>query len=236
MGRPDGDDDAAPSGGDAGDDDSPDDCGLPTVQAAGLPATDGSTRVVGVLLAAGSSRRFGCRNKLLADCGDAPIVARAVRALTDADLAGVVAVVGHEADRVAAALPDGVDVVENEAHASGQASSLRAGVAAARDRGADAVVVALGDMPYVAPATTRALVTAHEAGVGSALAAAHHGERGNPVLFDRRHFDVLTDVDGDVGGRDVLLGADDAALVDVPDSGVRRDIDRPTDVPEGGTT
>lgn len=235
MGRRDGDDAGAPPARDA-DPDPDDGSDLPTVQAAGLPATDGSTRVVGVLLAAGSSERFGGRNKLLADCGGEPIVRRAVRALAGADLDGVVAVVGHEADRVAAALPDSVDVLENEDYDTGQASSLRIGVAAARERGADAVVVALGDMPYVAPATTRALVTAHEAGVGSALAAAHRGQRGNPVLFDRRHFDVLAAVDGDVGGRDVLLGAGDAALVDVPDPGVRRDIDRPTDIPEGGTT
>ena len=61
------------------------------------------------------------------------------------------------------------------------------------------------------------------------LAAAHDGRRGNPVLFDRRFFDDLTRVDGDIGGREILLESDASACVDVPDGGVRRDIDEPED-------
>jgi molybdenum cofactor cytidylyltransferase len=85
-------------------------------------------------------------------------------------------------------------------------------------------------MPDVAPATVETLVAAYAAGVGAALAAAFEGERGNPVLFDRRFFDALTDVTGDVGGRQLLLESDESALVAVADSGVRRDVDIPEDL------
>lgn len=198
-----------------------------------LPADD-PPRVAGVVLAAGTSSRYGDRNKLLESAdSDEPLVRIATRTLLDAGVDPVVVVVGHEADRVAAAVADlPVETVENEAFRAGQSTSVRVGVdaVAAHEPAVDAVIVALGDMPFVAPDTVRALVAAYAAGVGDALAPAYEGRRGNPVLFDRRFFPALTDVDGDVGGRAILLGSDDAALVAVDDPGVRRDVDEPGDV------
>ncbi|PAU84361.1 UDP-N-acetylglucosamine pyrophosphorylase [Halorubrum salipaludis] len=195
-------------------------------------------RVGGVLLAAGTSSRFGDANKLLATVDGEPIVRRAARTLAAAGLARIVAVVGHEAPRVRAALSDlPIETVENDAYAAGQSASLRAGIEALSggsgdEPAVDAAVVALGDMPFVEPATIETLVAAYAAGAGDALAAAHDGERGNPVLFDARFFDRLTAVDGDVGGRAILLGSDASALVAVDDPGVRRDVDRPRDLPD----
>jgi molybdenum cofactor cytidylyltransferase len=191
-------------------------------------ASGESASVAGVLLAAGTSDRYGDRNKLLATHDGDPLVREVARTLLAAPVAPVVVVVGHDADRVSAAL-DGFDLelVHNDAYTTGQASSVRAGVRAVRDR-ADAAVVALGDMPFVAPETVARLVDAYAAGAGDALAAAHDGRRGNPVCFDRRFFDALTDVTGDVGGRSILL--DNGTLVDTGDPGVRRDVDRPADL------
>ncbi|PSQ29418.1 nucleotidyltransferase family protein [Halobacteriales archaeon QS_9_67_15] len=194
-------------------------------------------RVAGVLLAAGTSSRFGEANKLLATRDGDPLVRHAARTLLDAGVDPVVVVVGHEADRVVDAL-DGLDVtfVRNPDYRQGQTTSVRAGIDAVRDRGdahdaPDAAVVALGDMPFVDPETIGTLVVAYAAGVGDALAAAYEGTRGNPVLFDRRFFGDLTDVSGDVGGRAILLESDDSARVAVSDSGVRRDVDERSDLP-----
>jgi molybdenum cofactor cytidylyltransferase len=197
----------------------------------GSTPTRAPARVAGVLLAAGTSSRFGEANKLLSTLDGEPLVWHAARTLLSASVAPVVVVVGHEADRVIDAL-DGLDVefVRNDDYVDGQSTSVRAGIGALDDHDTDAAVVALGDMPFVDPETVRTLVSAYEAGIGDALAAAHDGERGNPVLFDRRFFDALTRVDGDVGGRAILLESDRSACVDVPDSGVRHDIDEPADL------
>jgi molybdenum cofactor cytidylyltransferase len=190
-----------------------------------------SARIAGVLLAAGTSSRYGDENKLLAELDGEPLVRHAARTLLAASVDPVVVVVGHEADRVIDALDDlDVEFVRNDDYDEGQSTSVRAGIGAVADRGVDAAVVALGDMPFVDPETVGALASAYEAGIGDALAAAHDGERGNPVLFDRRFFDALTRVDGDIGGRRILLESDASACVDVPDSGVRRDIDEPGDI------
>lgn len=188
-------------------------------------------RVVGVLLAAGTSTRFGDRNKLLADLDGEPLVRHAARTLLDADLLEIVAVVGYEAGAVRDALDDcDLRVVENPGYEAGLSTSVARGVDAAGDAGADATVFLPGDMPAVAPATVDLLVDAHSAGLATAVAAAHEGHRGNPVLFDREHFDALRRLEGDVGGREVLLGCDAGALVETGDPGVRRDVDTREDL------
>jgi molybdenum cofactor cytidylyltransferase len=186
--------------------------------------------VAGVLLAAGTSSRFGEENKLLAPLGGDPLVTHAARTLAAAPLNRLLAVVGHEADAVRAAVErvGGFDVVENPAHEDGQATTVATAVEALA--GVDAAVFALGDMPRFDPGTVAALVDAYRAGVGTALAAAHDGRRGNPVLFDATHFPALAGVEGDVGGRAVLLTADDAALVETGDPGVHVDVDTPGDL------
>ncbi len=198
----------------------------------GAGSTDEIRRVGGVVLAAGTSSRFGERNKLLATVNEEPIVRRAVRPLVAAGVEPIVVVVGHEADAVRAAIFDfPVEIVYNGAHASGQASSVRVGITELEsNRRVDAAVVALGDMPFVHADAVETLVSAYRSGVGSALAAAYDGVRGNPVLFDRQFFEDLTGLDGDTGGREVLLEAESAALVEVGDRGVRRDVDDPMDL------
>lgn len=209
---------------------------LPIVDPATLdPPTGEPPRVAGVLLAAGTSSRFGPENKLLATVDGEPLVRHALRTLAGAGLDPVFVVVGHDADAVRAALPgDGERIVEATDYEEGQSASVRAGAAAVAGTDAEAAVFLPGDMPFVDPGTVRTLVDAYVGGAGDALAAAHGGSRGNPVLFDRRYFHALRRVEGDAGGRAVLLGSTDAGLVAVDDPGVRVDIDTPADLARHG--
>jgi len=182
--------------------------------------------VVGVLLAGGTSTRFGEANKLLADLDGEPVVRHAARTLLNAGLAEVVAVLGYEAEEVEEALAGlPLGTVGNPDYREGMAASVRRGTAWAADAGAEAAVFLPGDMPAVEPGTVDSLVGAYRAGLGTALAAAHERQRGNPVLFDRGHFEALGSVDGDTGGRSVLLDSDDGGLVETGDPGVRADVD-----------
>ena len=197
------------------------------LEANGRPAPT----VVGVLLAGGTSSRFGDANKLLADLDGVPLVRHAARTLLGADLDEVVAVLGYEADAVDAALSDlDLRAVRNPDYEDGLSTSVARGVAASRERGADAAVFLPGDMPGVDPATVDLLADAHRAGLGTALAAAHDGRRGNPVLFDREHFEALLAVEGDVGGRSLLVGSSDGALVETGDAGILDDVDTTEDL------
>lgn len=187
--------------------------------------------VHGVVLAAGTSSRYGERNKLLESRDGSPLLSHVVQTLLVSELDGVTVVVGFEADRVREAVAEfDVTVRENEAFQEGQSTSVATGVTAAREQDADALLVALGDMPDVSTQTVDELIRAYRRGVGDAIAASWEKTRGNPVLFDSGYFDDLAAVDGDVGGREILLSDENAVAVETGDPGVVRDVDRPEDL------
>jgi molybdenum cofactor cytidylyltransferase len=193
--------------------------------------TDGGRRVGAVLLAAGESTRFEAGNKLLADVEGTPIVRHAAETLTESAVDDVVVVVGYDEDKVRDALADlSVDFVQNTDYEDGQSTSVRVGVEVARERGWDATVFALGDMPFVRADSVDSLLDADAAGDGSIAAAAFEGKRGNPVLFDAKHYDALADVTGDMGGRQLVEEHAESALVETGDPGVTRDVDDEADL------
>lgn len=184
--------------------------------------------IVGLLLAAGSGRRFGTP-KALVDTGDGPWVRRALGTLAATDRQLVV--VGAAADQVTALLPDGVGVVSNPEHARGMGSSLRVGLSnLATDPAVDAVVVMLVDLPDVGQAAVDRVVAAWRA-AGSRrsmlVRAGYRGTPGHPVLIGAEHFaGVISSAVGDRGARDYLASFD-VVLVECGDLATGDDVDEP---------
>jgi CTP:molybdopterin cytidylyltransferase MocA len=163
-----------------------------------------SRSVSGVLLAAGTSRRFGGRPKQLATFDGEPLVRRAARQALESRLAELVVVVGFEADRVRSVLEDlQLPVVENAAYGAGQSTSVAAGLEAV-DEDADACLFLPCDQPYLAAKTLNRLLWAYERTGGGIVVPAFRGRRGAPTLFDRRYFPELRALTGDAGGRQLL--------------------------------
>ncbi len=186
---------------------------------------DGS-KVAGVILAAGDSKRFPELKQLLRWQRKA-LVWYAVRAALEGGLNPVVVVTGAGGDEVRKALAgEPVEFVDNPDWMRGQSSSMQAGLEAVRDC-AEAVVMLLADMPMVEAGLVRALVDAYVES-DAVIAAPRVGERrGNPVLFAQASFSDLFDVEGDRGGR-ALIGSLPTRWVDWDDS-ILQDIDTPAD-------
>jgi len=190
-------------------------------------------KVVGILLAAGFSTRFGT-NKLLAPLPDGgpeagtPVAVAAARHLAEA-LPEPVAVVRPRAQKVAQLLREaGCRTVICRNAAQGMGTSLAAGVRAAGD--ADGWVIALADMPFIRPETIRRIAMALQEGAAIA-APACGGERGHPVGFARRFRDDLLALTGDGGAREILKAHPDwITLYETGDRGVLRDVDVPGDL------
>jgi molybdenum cofactor cytidylyltransferase len=187
--------------------------------------------VVGILLAAGRGRRFdplGARNKLLQPLGSGePVVAASASTLLSV-LPRVIAVVPPQDGGVADALRAlGCEVTLCAQADSGMAASLVNAIAYSLPQ-ADAWLVALGDMPYVAPSTLRALLDALAGGAGIA-APVFEGRRGNPVAFSAVHLPALLALQGEHGAR-ALLKTASVTEVAVDDPGILRDIDTPGDL------
>ncbi|WP_415383373.1 nucleotidyltransferase family protein [Halosimplex sp. TS25] len=188
-------------------------------------------RVGGVVLAAGESSRFEAGNKLLEPVDGTPMVVRVATTVLESSLDDVVAVVGHEGEAVADALGDlPLSIRHNDEYTDGQSASVRRGVEYAREADCDAAIFLLGDMPFVRSNTVDRLVEAYRTGDGSIVAPRYEGTRGNPVLFDARHFDALAGVTGDRGGRELVATHDGTRFLETDDPGVVRDIDSRDDL------
>lgn len=188
--------------------------------------------VVAVLLAAGRSERFGAA-KLVTPLRDGSQsgVALGVAALRNLLAAGL---------RVIAVVRPGDAVLAREMRTHGArlaiAEHADAGIGASLAAGAQAappgegLIVALADMPWIAPATIAGVAAA--VAEGAALAAPfYRGRRGHPVGFSPGHRPALEALTGDEGAwRIVDAHAHRLLRIDVEDAGVLRDVDRPADL------
>lgn len=185
-------------------------------------------KIVGLLLAAGSAKRFGSDKLLHPLQHGVPIAVQAARHLKS-QIQRVVAVVRPESDDLAGLLrAEGCEVVVCPNADEGMGMSLAYAVRAAGP--ADAYLIALADMPFVRPTSIAAL---RDALAGGARIAAPYfrTRRGHPVGISGEFQNELEALGGDEGARKVLA-AHDADVVKVPvgDPGVIRDIDQPGDL------
>jgi molybdenum cofactor cytidylyltransferase len=188
-------------------------------------------KVAAIILAAGSSRRMGGANKLVATIGGKPIVRIVVEAALASRTQPVVLVTGHGASEVGAAVSDlPVHLARNANHAMGLSSSLRAGLAAL-PADAAGVAVLLADMPAVDGPTLDRLVATFIAHAGAAIVVpTASGQRGNPVIWPAHLFAVLAAVEGDRGGRTLLDAHHDAIVAVECGPVVALDVDDPADL------
>ncbi|MGB8435801.1 MAG: nucleotidyltransferase family protein [Burkholderiales bacterium] len=183
---------------------------------------------VGILLAAGASTRFKA-NKLLHPLPDGTPIAVAAARHLHAALDRVLAVVRPDVPELVRALAGaGAEVTICPDAAAGMGRSLAHAIALTSHAGG--WIVALADMPFVAPDTIRRIAAALRDGADLA-APAFRGSRGHPVGFAAPYREELAALTGDAGARDILK-RDRARMrtLEVDDAGVLRDIDTPEDL------
>jgi molybdenum cofactor cytidylyltransferase len=193
-----------------------------------MTTTEERLRVAAIVLAAGSSRRMGT-NKLLLPLEGEALVRRAVRRCLAADFDRVVVVLGHEAPRVRAALHGlPCEIVENADHARGVGTSIRAGVGFVADA-MDAVVVVLGDMPYVTTDMLRTVLSWYRATRPPVVVSEFGDVQAPPTLYDRALFARLLAIPDDSGGKAVAQQLAALRVTVAFPEGARRDVDATAD-------
>ena len=161
-----------------------------------------------VVMAAGSSSRFGSENKLLANFGGRPLVHRAMDAVPP--VCKTVVVTGY-AEIAAEAARRGFAVVRNDRPEDGASRTVRLGTEALSD--CEAILFIVGDQPGLTRAGAELVLAAHRAQPDAICAAAHNGKRGNPCLFPREFFEELTALAGDRGGSAVIRRHEDRLVL-----------------------
>jgi len=181
-----------------------------------------------ILLAAGAGSRFG-GDKLLAPLGDGrPLAVAAADNLRAGGVAVTAVVRPGDSPLTDTLTAAGATVVACPRAAEGMGASLAWGAAAAPP--APGFLVALGDMPWIRPATVAAVAAALER--GSPLARpVHAGRAGHPVGFADGFRPDLAACRGDCGARHLLAAQSERVVeVAVNDPGIHRDVDHPADL------
>jgi molybdenum cofactor cytidylyltransferase len=192
--------------------------------------------MIGILLAAGFSQRFGLEDKLLQRLPDGRMIAEAAGQHLIEAIPISVAVVRPGNTILAEALQLlGFRIVFCRKESIQMADSLKTALRhIAQWPEADGFVIALADMPYIKPATIHAVSTTLQTEESIAIPM-YQGKRGHPVGFSASYLEELLAIEGDEGARAVIrLHEDEVSFLNTDDEGILLDIDTPLDLNRAG--
>ena len=189
--------------------------------------------MIGILLAAGFSRRFGAGDKLLQVLPNGcPIALAAAKNLIEA-IPVSIAVLRPGNNELAQLLKSaGLEVFFCSEQDVEMADSFSAAIkfSAKFIESSDGFIIALADMPYIDPLTITAVANKINAGAFIVIPA-YQGKRGHPVGFSAKYRDELESLHGDEGARSIIKSyPEDIALLECNDAGILADIDTPADL------
>ena len=188
-------------------------------------------RVAAVVLAAGSSSRFGSP-KALAELEGKPILEHVLDAVREAGIDEIVVVLGHAADEIQQGIEWLDERLVRNPDPRELSSSLQIGLDAVdeSDPPVQAAVLVLGDQPRTRPSVIRALIAATRTS-DLPIVVPRYAEGGgaNPVLLRREAFDLADEAIGD-RGLGPILDVRPELVVWVPVAGSNPDIDTPADL------
>lgn len=187
-----------------------------------------SNTPVGILLAAGKSKRFNSNKLLYPLVDNTPMLLVTAKKLASV-LPGSIVVINSFLKKFTTQLEQlGLRVVINEHAEQGMGSSIACGVSASKD--ANGWLITLADMPYVETDTLTLLANKLTEGT-YIVAPQFKQQRGHPVGFSCDYVDQLLNLKEDIGARSIIRNnQDQLELVSTNDVGVIRDIDYPSDV------
>ncbi|MCC9625607.1 nucleotidyltransferase family protein [Thalassospira sp. MA62] len=186
------------------------------------------TKIAGLVVAAGASKRFGGR-KQLADISGKAMVRHAIDAVSDAcrDLPFVV--LGAYEDEIASELNGHAHIVSNPKWDQGMGQSIATGIKAILDQAQEyeGVLIAVCDQVLLTADDYEKLINAFDR-IDIAATAYEHGF-GVPAVFPKTLWADLVHLDGDQGAKALInRRGQKVHVVDLP--GALVDIDTPADL------
>jgi molybdenum cofactor cytidylyltransferase len=137
-----------------------------------------------------------------------PLISRITEAFMASEVDDLVVVLGYQAERIKEALATkntsrDINVVVNPNYAGGLSSSLKYGLRMV-PRSTAAVLLTLGNRPFINSRTVNALIAAYKREGAPAVVPVCQHVRGHPIIFDAALVPDLLRAKGNVGGKSVL--------------------------------
>lgn len=198
-----------------------------------------SSKICGIILAAGASSRMGRDKALLPwppDSNSATLLSAAIAALKPFARA-VVIVAGHNENNLASiAAACGAMLVRNPAPEHGQFSSMQIGLQAAVDAGFENAMITPVDCPPLsAPSLAQLRDTFEQARARGAWAVApeNNGRHGHPLFAGRKLIEAFLAAPATSNAREVKHAhAEKFEYISVPDPLLAADLNTPEDYAE----
>jgi len=183
-----------------------------------------------IILAAGSSSRFGNTKQLLHFKGKT-LLAHTIKEAAEAGAQPVVVVTGANADEISKEIQkERVEIVFNKNWEQGMASGIVIGLqnAIRLNKGLQNVIITVCDQPFVSSSLFQQLIQEQIKNKKHIVASAYADTIGTPALFTAKYFPGLMGLTGDQGAKGLLKKySEDLATVDFPDGYI--DIDTQED-------
>jgi len=194
--------------------------------------TNPDTRVVAVVLAAGTSSRMGEANKLLAAIDGTPLVRRVLDQVCASRVSSIIVVTGHQESAIHRAL-QGCDVTftHNGRYEDGLSTSLLCGLEKV-PQSALGAIICLGDMPKLKVEHIDRLVIEFGKHKSEKICVpVFDGQQGNPVVWPQKYFTEMQALTGDTGAKKLIAHHQAHVVeIDMDDDSVTQDIDTPDDL------
>lgn len=188
------------------------------------------SKIVTLILAAGSSSRLG-QSKQLLQVNGVPMLRKTVVTALEADTNDVVVVLGHKAVQHQQIIMDlNVDIMHHSDWQEGMGSSIKAGVSHILENHphTQAILVMVCDQPYITTDHLNVLMNSYRTSGAPIVASAYASTTGVPALFDKNMFAELLELENAQGAKKILEKNIQGVLsVEFPKGAI--DIDTPAD-------
>lgn len=183
-----------------------------------------------IILAAGSSSRFGSIKQLL-HFNNKTLLQHVIDEAVDSGAEPVIVITGSNADEISKDIEHGnIEIIYNEKWKQGMASGIVAGIKKAITLNNDIakIIIAVCDQPFVSSSIFKELYEQQEKTVKHIVASSYADTIGTPALFTQKYFDALMSLQGEEGAKKILkANAEDVATIDFPQGAI--DIDTQKD-------
>ena len=172
-----------------------------------------------IILAAGSSSRFGNTKQLLHFKGKT-LLQHTMEEAAEAGAEPVVVVTGANADEISKEIKnEKIEIVFNKDWEQGMASGIIIGLkkAISLNNKMEKAIIAVCDQPFISSSLFQQLYQKQNESAKYIVACCYADTIGTPALFTQKYFDVLMKLKGDEGAKKLMKTySEDVATVDFP--------------------